>query len=661
MQSLYISRVVIKNYRNFKDVDVELGHKAIVIGENNVGKTNFLRALQLILDSTLSDDDRMLDESDFNDTLENPMENEEEIEIQIYISNYQSNRTILTVLQDATVKDSNGIEVLKLTYKFMPYTDDNGNTEYIYKIFQGDKEDKTFGAYERKYLNLKVIKALRDVEGEMKNSRLSPVKKMLDEYSIEKEQLVRIAEAYKESGEKILNLDELVDLTQNINRRFSTILGNKDFDVSLQAMEIDPTKVLSSLKLLMANRNAADTSLGVNNILYISMVLQMLQDKTVPTFMKKEDYDNLLSKDNSKILKEVYVANVSGNYFLKEDISEEKKKEIYAFMSKNCLSSKGVTILAIEEPEAHLHPIYQRLIYRDVIKNSTNSVLLTTHSTNITAIAPINSIVHLHAEKNEGTKIHATANMPMQDEEFLDVERYLDVKRGEIYLGKAVILVEGIAEEYLVPKFAEILGKPLDEKGIIVCNINSTNFTPYVKMLRSLEIPYAIITDGDFYRIPENSDEREYHLMDTEVQKNDTWGYLGYEIIKRMVEELKINGSKEIPSEMDEQNQLFQSYGIFISEYTLEVHIMQACHGNAEATQVLIDLFNELTTGGATQKKNFKNELQGEKYWKCLSKIEGNGIGKGRFAQKLIGKCRKEFIPAYIENAINYIYKKVDE
>ena len=142
------------------------------------------------------------------------------------------------------------------------------------------------------------------------------------------------------------------------------------------------------------------------------------------------------------------------------------------------------------------------VIYKDVIQNSNNSVLLTTHSTHITAIAPINSIVHLHNDGTKGTEIHATAAMPMDEGEFLDVERYLDVKRGEIYLGKAVLLVEGIAEEYLVPRFAELLGKPLDEKGIIVCNINCTNFTPYVKLLHSLAIPYAvIITDGDFYVI----------------------------------------------------------------------------------------------------------------------------------------------------------------
>lgn len=661
MQSLYISRVVIKNYRNFKDVDVRLGHKQVIIGENNIGKTNFIRALQLILDPSLSDDDRILDESDFNDTLVNPMENDEEIEISIYISNYRNNRVILAMLQGATVMD-NGEETLKFTYKFFPHTDDMGNKEYEFLIFMGDDENRIFGALQRKYLNIKVIKALRDVESELRNSRLSPVKKMLDEYSIDKQELEHIAEEYKRSGEEILNIDEIKDLTQNINRRFNAILGEGTHDISLQAIEIDPTKVLSSLKLLMENRNAADVSLGLNNILYISMILQNLQDKTVPTFLKASKYQELEAKPDSEILRDVYTETDNGNYFLNQDITDEQSEEIYRFMNQNTPSNKGVTILAIEEPEAHLHPVNQRLVFKDVIQKSNNSVLLTTHSTHITAISPINSIVHLHTSNNAGTIVHATADMPMVDGEFLDVERYLDVKRGEIYLGKAVILVEGIAEEYLVPRFAELLGKPLDEKGIIICNVNCTNFKPYIKLLRYLGVPYAVITDGDFYHIPKGQDERVYHIMSADTAEDDEEiDYLGLEIIKKTIVELGIKTEDEIPQDVDAEYELYRMIGIFVGNYTFEVDMMEHCHGNSGATQVIIDLFNELTTGKDAQKANFKSEIETEKYWKCLKKIESNGIGKGRFSQKMAVKCRKEHIPNYIEKAIDYIYQKVDE
>lgn len=661
MKSLFISRVKIKNYRNFKDVDVRLGHKQIIIGENNVGKTNFLKALQLILDPTLSDEDRMLEESDYNDTLVNPMENKEEIVIEVYIENYSNNKTILTVFQDATVKNEKGKEVLKLTYRFFPYIDDAGNIEYQYNIFKGNDETKKFGSYERKYLNLKVIKALRDVESEIRNSRTSPIQRMLKDYAIDKKDLERIAEEYRKNGEEILNLDELVDLTNNINKRFGTILGSDDFDVSLQAMEISPGRVLSSLKLLMAQRHTSDISLGLNNILYISMILQMLQDKTVPSLIKEDKYNELIVLAGGDIVKDTYEQSQNRNYFLKEGISDVQHKKLYSFMSKNMPISNAVTILAIEEPEAHLHPVNQRLIYKDVIQNSNNSVLLTTHSTHITAIAPINSIVHLHNDGTKGTEIHATAAMPMDEGEFLDVERYLDVKRGEIYLGKAVLLVEGIAEEYLVPRFAELLGKPLDEKGIIVCNINCTNFTPYVKLLHSLAIPYAVITDGDFYVI-NDKDEREYHKMDTEETADRGW--LGMEIIESMVSQLNLNGENEIPEDIDKLDELFKELGLFVGYYTFEVDMMvKAAAKKAskeENLNVICDLFSDLTTGGIVQKRNFKTEIMSGEYWKCLRKIEGNGIGKGRFSQKFAHVCKKEHIPTYIKEAIEYIYEKVN-
>lgn len=603
----------------------------------------------------------MLEESDFNDTLVNPMENKEEIVIEVYIENYSNNKTILTVFQDATVKNEKGKEVLKLTYRFFPYIDDAGNIEYQYNIFKGNDETKKFGSYERKYLNLKVIKALRDVESEIRNSRTSPIQRMLKDYAIDKKDLERIAEEYRKNGEEILNLDELVDLTNNINKRFGTILGSDDFDVSLQAMEISPGRVLSSLKLLMAQRHTSDISLGLNNILYISMILQMLQDKTVPSLIKEDKYNELIVLAGGDIVKDTYEQSQNRNYFLKEGISDVQHKKLYSFMSKNMPISNAVTILAIEEPEAHLHPVNQRLIYKDVIQNSNNSVLLTTHSTHITAIAPINSIVHLHNDGTKGTEIHATAAMPMDEGEFLDVERYLDVKRGEIYLGKAVLLVEGIAEEYLVPRFAELLGKPLDEKGIIVCNINCTNFTPYVKLLHSLAIPYAVITDGDFYVI-NDKDEREYHKMDTEETADRGW--LGMEIIESMVSQLNLNGENEIPEDIDKLDELFKELGLFVGYYTFEVDMMvKAAAKKAskeENLNVICDLFSDLTTGGIVQKRNFKTEIMSGEYWKCLRKIEGNGIGKGRFSQKFAHVCKKEHIPTYIKEAIEYIYEKVN-
>lgn len=658
MNGLYISRVVIKNYRNFKDLDVQLQHKSVIVGENNVGKTNFIKALQLILDPTLSDEDRMLSESDFNDSLENPMENNQEILIQIYISNYRNNIAVMTMLSDATVLDDSGNEVLLLSYKFFPHVDEFSKKEYQYEVYMKNDLSRKFGSRERKYLNLKVIKALRDVEAELRNSKKSPVKKMLDEYRISNDILENIANEYKQCGDRVLNLDEINDMTMHINERFAEILGNHDYDISLQAMEIDPTKVLGSLKMLMANRSVSDSSLGLDNILYISLVLQMLKDKTVPSFISGSEYADLLSKDNSEILNECYVSNTSGNYTLKSDLDEECSTQLYTFMSDKRYGNNAVTLLAIEEPEAHLHPVYQRLIYKDVINRNGFPILLTTHSTHITSVSPIKSLVHLH-QMDGNTVAHSTASMPMIEGEFLDVERYLDVKRGEIFLGKGVLLVEGIAEEYIIPKMAEMIGSPLDEKGIVVCNINCTNFRPYMKMLNSLRIPYAVITDGDFYTINENGAEEEdsnrnYHVMEKDVKENETIGSLGIENAIRIFDALEIS----VPEDRDKVT-YFSEHGYFIGKYTFEVDMMEQT-STERGKQAFIDTFN-LLVESARKKQNFERKLKDQDYEFCLRRIEDQSVGKGRFAQIFSGKCIADNCPKYVKKAIEYVNSRITE
>lgn len=178
--------------------------------------------------------------------------------------------------------------------------------------------------------------------------------------------------------------------------------------------------------------------------------------------------------------------------------------------------------------------------------------------------------------------------------------------------------------------------------------------------MQSLDIPFAVITDGDFYYIDKNG-EKVYHTDENDVDMDELEvGYLGLEVVKAMVNEVGLNDSTPIPDDFCEADELYRTYGIFVGNSTLEVEMMRSSKTNKEAIQVFIDLFNELTEGGKRQKSNFKREITSGEYWKCLRKIEGNGIGKGRFAQKLSNRIYKEHIPEYIELAIDYIYEKVN-
>ncbi len=68
-----LTRIKIKNFRNFKNLNVRLGEHAVILGENKVGKTNLLFALRLLLDPSLPDSARQLRLDDFWDGLERPL------------------------------------------------------------------------------------------------------------------------------------------------------------------------------------------------------------------------------------------------------------------------------------------------------------------------------------------------------------------------------------------------------------------------------------------------------------------------------------------------------------------------------------------------------------------------------------------------------------
>ena len=63
---MLITKVVLKGFRNFADASINLERNTLIIGANNVGKTNLVYALRLLLDKSLSDAEIEPMESDFH-------------------------------------------------------------------------------------------------------------------------------------------------------------------------------------------------------------------------------------------------------------------------------------------------------------------------------------------------------------------------------------------------------------------------------------------------------------------------------------------------------------------------------------------------------------------------------------------------------------------
>lgn len=661
MKGPYLSRVKINNFRNFKSVDVELSHKQVIIGENNVGKTNFLRALQLILDPGLSDNDRRLDESDFHDSLEDPMGNGDVIEIAIEVRGYENIQQLKAKMVDAVISDSP--PTLRITYHFEPVKDENKEiTGYEFSLFKGESSDNRFTHQDRSLLNIKVIKALRDVERELKGLKRSPVFQLVNQYEIPDDELELISDELKEASEKVMELDEIKVVTDLIVNKYKVLSGRQfDNELTLSTFDINPERLLHTLQVLMGEkrRPVSEISLGLCNILYITLMLLLIRDRTIPEVLRPDKMEKLRPHDTTNLLEQFYEAAKNGTYQLRAEFEkDENYPQLYSLLNRYYMPGQSFSILAVEEPEAHLHPVLQRLLYSEVLQRSETSVIFSTHSTHITSIAPVNSVVHLGRNEDEGTQVTSSTTLELEENDRHDLERYLDARRGELYFGAGVILVEGIAEEYLIPRFAELLGLPLDYHQIVVCNVNSAHFSPYVKLLNALAIPWCLITDGDYYEKKtktvkgKGGQEKEvvekiFHQIKTGVEP----GYSnGLTVARKTLEEIGLT------KDGDESLRAFcKANGCFVGTYTLEVDVM--VKGGPEEDNIIKTVYSEIRRGGGQQQKNFEDALDAKDYWLALKKIEANA-GKGRFAQRLTAHCTAAQIPAYVEKAIRYIIQK---
>ena len=115
-----ISRIQIKNFRNFECLDVNVGPHLVIVGENKVGKSNFLHALRLIFDPSLPDSARRLRIEDFWDGAK-PLRADSCITVSVDLTDFHDNVGHITVLSDYLVEHTP--MVARLTYSFFPKPD----------------------------------------------------------------------------------------------------------------------------------------------------------------------------------------------------------------------------------------------------------------------------------------------------------------------------------------------------------------------------------------------------------------------------------------------------------------------------------------------------------------------------------------------------------
>ena len=159
-------------------------------------------------------------------------------------------------------------------------------------------------------------------------------------------------------------------------------------------------------------------------------------------------------------------------------------------------------IFAIEEPEIYLHPHATRVLLNTLEKAAEHDqVIFTTHSSEFVNRVPLGNVITVQRNDQNGT-VRSCATRPrlgkLRADDLRKVQRYLQEDRSDMLFARSVLLVEGQAELFALPQFAQTLGLDLDSSGLSVVLVNGLgNFYTYHHILMAFNIPHVILVDGD--------------------------------------------------------------------------------------------------------------------------------------------------------------------
>ncbi|SFM21629.1 putative ATP-dependent endonuclease of the OLD family [Bacillus sp. 5mfcol3.1] len=456
---MYLSEVYIKNFRKFGNQGLHLTLNKgfnLFVGENDSGKTTIIDAIKLVL-GTQSNDFSRIEIDDFHIASENSPENEraKTLEISCIIRDISLDEAkhLLEWLSFEKV-DGKTVYVLHISY----FAKREGK-KVFYDVKAGIGDGgRLLNSEARNRIRATYLKPLRDANTELaprKNSRLSNI--LNSHAAFENEDSHFLLETFKEANKKIdsyfkgkdINEGDLPDqLGKNLLEEINTYLNkfsNKN-KVLESSFRISDLKLRNILERLTLEFESSKPGLGSHNILFIAAELLLL---------KREEFD-------------------------------------------------GLKLALIEEIEAHLHTQAQiRLIeyLQEEAESSDIQLILSTHSTALSSkiklenlfICNNNNIFSMRSDETELLK-----------GDYLFLERFLDATKADMFFAQGVIMVEGDAENLILPSLSKVIGKPFSQYGVTVLNVGSTAFLRYSSIFKRknrenglFNIPVACVTDLD--------------------------------------------------------------------------------------------------------------------------------------------------------------------
>ena len=433
-----LKTLYIKGFRNFKEATINFNNQSLIIGANDVGKTNLLYALRILLDRGFSDLDLELKESDFY-----AYEETNEVIITAFFEDIKED-CILSKMKGDISGDG------KLVIKYLATKGED------YKFFCGKSDaDEDLHEYAipyyRKVLNIKYINSKRDFWGyinKTKNILLQQAKEERSAETIDTDDALykQISDKLKEVDLQIPELSYVKNATEQINE------------------ELNKLAIHNQEQKVVFDTASTDTDSVINKISITS---------------KHGDKKLLIGGEGR--LNQIYLS-------------------LWASQNRISEYSNEVSILCVEEPEAYLHPHQQRELARYLCQVLKGQVILTSHSPYIVCEFSPNSIMRLYKDDQE-TKVASDGCSSVIEEGFDGFGYRMSVIPAEAFFADCVILVEGQSELIFYKTLAKQIGIDLDRLNISILSVEGVGFNTYAKILGALGIYWVARTDNDIFKI----------------------------------------------------------------------------------------------------------------------------------------------------------------
>jgi predicted ATP-dependent endonuclease of OLD family len=155
-------------------------------------------------------------------------------------------------------------------------------------------------------------------------------------------------------------------------------------------------------------------------------------------------------------------------------------------------------VLLIEEPELYLSPHMQRHLFRLLrdLAQRGNQILYSTHAPVFLSVDKIEDLALVRHTRGEGTTLLQPE--PLAEAEAFRVLSEFDSDRAELFLARAVLLVEGRTEKMTFPLVFHALEVEPDKEGVLILECGGKGNIPlFARICNACEIPYVIVHDRD--------------------------------------------------------------------------------------------------------------------------------------------------------------------